>query len=173
MIRLIAPLFFVSCLAPQQNENSFLGAVNPFIDQKSDFKPANDYETLAPLYRCTPEEIQARVEFCVFFLETVLWKIELLESWVETVNARSPSKPILSKQTFDHAKQHIDLIKIMLGVGLDEINSIDPERLKNSISILRRFVSEIHMDNNARIICDKVIDEILSHQDHLQHLKGK
>ena len=171
MFRLIAPLFLVSCLAPQQIEIPFFGAVSPFIDAKTEFKIADDQETLVPLQRATPEEIQARVEFCVFFLETVLWKIELLESWVDTINCKCPLKPALSKQTFDHAKQHIDMIKIMLGLGLDQINSIDPERLKSSMLILRRFVSEIHLDTNARIICDKVIEEILSHQDNL-HLEG-
>lgn len=174
MWRLIAPLFCVSCIGSFKTDVPILGAIDRCLFEAPIIKfEDDDQNLLIPLHKATPEEIQARVEFCVFFLETVLWKIELMESWVKTVNSKNPNSLVINKQVFDLAKQHIDLIKVMLGLGLEEIYAIDPSRLKSSVTILRQFISEIGVDNNARILCDKVIQEILEYNpEPPKNLKG-
>jgi len=162
MCRLIAPLFCVSCIGSFKTDVPILGAIDRYIFETTSAKfEDDDQNLLIPLHKATPEEIQARVEFCVSFLERVLWKIELMESWVNTVNSKNHNSLVINKQVFDLAKQHIDLIKVMLGLGLEEIYALDPSRLKSSMTILRQFIPEIGNDNNARILCDKVIEEIL------------
>lgn len=91
MWRLIAPLFCVSCIGSFKTDVPILGAIDRCLFEAPITKfEDDDQNLLIPLHKATPEEIQARVEFCVFFLETVLWKIELMESWVKTVNSKTP-----------------------------------------------------------------------------------